>query len=223
MTSQRPARWRVPIGPGDQGRRIAASAWRDRVALGLIDASAGDAVDRECLERFEERLSGAPIAGAWAPGASDDHCDALLLPLGIDLPDEARTWWCWHNGIRADAPVRDRPGVPRPWPISADRAAELYEELADDRRLYWGLDGLLDAFGNPPRIYFGCAGPRDQPVPIYVQEDVETPTLVLPSIRALVLAWLEGLDLGVYGVDADGGFTATPRTSPPRHLLLGIW
>ncbi len=202
----------------------ARSNWRKLYAQGLIDASATEPLDRAFLERFDERLSafGAPIADAWAPGAGEEHMDTLLAPLGIDLPDEARTWWGWHNGVRRDVPAPDRDLGGRE-PLSVDYAAELYEQDAGAQRQLFGFDGLLSGFLDKPRILFGCAGPRDQPVPIYVQGDIETPTIMLPSIRALLLAWIEFFELGVWRLNAEGRWAATHQEKIPAHLDLGIF
>ena len=39
---------------------------------------------------------------ALAPGLTDQQIDTLTAPYGIDLPEEARVWWRWHNGRHAD-------------------------------------------------------------------------------------------------------------------------
>jgi len=63
----------------------------------------------DMLEAFDERLrrAGARLADRWRPGLSDAQIDELLLPAGIDLPEEARVWWRWHDGqqVAADGTV----------------------------------------------------------------------------------------------------------------------
>ena len=57
--------------------------------------SAPALLDQALLDQFDARLRalGAAIVDAWAPGLTDDQIDALVCPIGIDLPEEARVWW----------------------------------------------------------------------------------------------------------------------------------
>jgi len=45
---------------------------------------------------------GAPIADRLRPGLPDEAIDGLTEPLAVRLPVEARTWWGWHDGTKAD-------------------------------------------------------------------------------------------------------------------------
>jgi hypothetical protein len=57
-------------------------------------------LDHELLADLEAawRSQGAEIAGLLAPGLGDEAMAALLQPLGLTLPEEARIWWGWHDG-----------------------------------------------------------------------------------------------------------------------------
>jgi hypothetical protein len=44
------------------------------------------------------RRHGVPFDERSAPGLSDDQMESAIAPLGLLLPDEARTWWRWRNG-----------------------------------------------------------------------------------------------------------------------------
>jgi hypothetical protein len=178
----------------------------------------GVTADAELLDRFEDRLrgAGALVADALAPGLTDEQIDELLLPAGIDLPEEARVWWRWHDGTRPDAPAIARTFGGRE-PCSLDSTVELYElERSSVVELY-GLDGLLVPVDERPHIYFDCAGSRDEPVAIFWQNDVETPTAVLGSIGDLVIGWLELLDCGAWAVQRDGTFVVQ-QDRVPAHL-----
>lgn len=52
------------------------------------------------LERLRSywRDQGAPIATLLQPGLTDAEMDAVISPIGLRLPEEARAWWGWHNG-----------------------------------------------------------------------------------------------------------------------------
>jgi hypothetical protein len=175
------------------------------------------------LDELDARLRalGAPICGAWAPGCSDAHIDALLQPLGIDLPEEARVWWRWHNGTRSDKPMTHREVFAR-IPLTIEQAAEAYEDERDAMHQLFGLTGLLAPLSEKPLIFFGGAGPALQPVPIYVQNDIDAPAVVLPSIGALVEAWIELLESGAWEPGDDGAWHKHPERVPSGLRLLGI-
>lgn len=174
--------------------------------------------DSELLARFEDRLrsAGGLVVDALAPGLSDEQIDELLLPAGIDLPEEARVWWRWRDGARPDSPELGR-GIGYRDFYTLDDAVDLYEfERAAVVELY-GLDGLLVPVGEKPHIYFDCAGPRDEPVTIFSQDDIDTPVALLGSIGDLVMGWLELLECGAWAVQPDDT-TAVQRDRVPAHL-----
>lgn len=180
-------------------------------------------LDLELLARFDAALRalGAPIVDAWAPGLSDEEIDALLLPLGIDLPEEARVWWRWHNGTRQDASMIDQQLLGR-WPCDLQTEAETYASEGQIMKEVWGVEKLLAVVNDKPAIFFCCAGLREEPVPIYTQNDIETPSEVLPSIGELVLAWLELIDQGVWTIASDGRWTTHPEKIPDSVIEMGI-
>jgi hypothetical protein len=182
-------------------------------------------LDRDLLELFEQRLraQGALIIENWAPGLADEQIDALLQPLGIDLPEEARVWWRWHDGILKDAP--------HPTEISPGRAhlplryvAERYAALADEMSELDDIDALLAPVTEKPALYFHCAVPRDAPVPVYSQnDDVVAPRLVLPSIGELIVGWIELIDRGVWRTNPDGTWAWDHEQLPDDVLERGIY
>ena len=54
----------------------------------------------ELATEFERSLHSvnAAITRTWLPGLTDSEIDALSRPHDLDLPEEARVWWRWHNG-----------------------------------------------------------------------------------------------------------------------------
>lgn len=180
-------------------------------------------LDQVLLDRFDASLNslGAPIVGAWAPGLGDEEIDALLLPLGIDLPAEARVWWGWHNGTREDAPILTRYLGDR-CPLGLEDAADFYASDRGAQEQLFGFSGLLSPITDKPSIYFGCDDAHDGQVPIYVQNDVETPTIVLPSIRDLVLAWLALIENGAWSIRPDGVWELNQANIPPGVAELLI-
>jgi hypothetical protein len=181
-------------------------------------------LDLELLERFDAELRalGSPIVDTWAPGLSDDQIDALLQPLGIDLPEEARVWWRWHNGARLDAAPITRNLLGGGDPLPLELEAEVYASEHGAMKQVWEVEKLLGPIGGKPKIYFCCAGPREQPVPIYTQDDIEAPAEVLPSIGELVLAWIELIQEGVWTPRADGGLDIHWGKVPADVRRMGI-
>ena len=57
----------------------------------------------DLLEQLAERWrrQRAPITEALSPGLDEEEMDALIAPLGLSLPVEARVWWGWHDGVAA--------------------------------------------------------------------------------------------------------------------------
>ncbi len=183
-------------------------------------------LDNALLHRFEARLrtAGSLIVDAWAPGLTDEQIDDLLLPLGIDLPEEARVWWRWHDGILIEDDAKATEISPGRTHLPLRYVAEEYAALGAAVRQLHGLGGLLTPVGDKPIVYFHCSVPRDAPVPIYTQHDVDDPRLVLPSIGELVLAWIDLIDHGIWKTNADGTWAWDPRVLPPDDVLkLGIY
>lgn len=153
--------------------------------------------------------------------SATNQIDELLLPAGIDLPEEARVWWRWHNGTRDDAPVIAR-DFARRQPLSL--VVDAYEhQRATDVELY-GLDGLLRPISEMPVIYFDCSGPRDAPVPIYSLNDwTDDARLALSSIGDLVLTWISLIDRGVWVTRPDGTWAWDHERIPQDVLQNGIY
>jgi hypothetical protein len=184
-------------------------------------------LDEEILERFEATLRrvGAAIVDAWAPGLRDDEIDALVQPIGVTLPEEARAWWRWHDGLR--------PGTrPQSWDIMPGRSLFSLWDAVDlfvPERQRMAEDGfpdmLLTPVGRHPIILFRCDGAPDAPVPVYVMDDWsdEAPRLALPSIGELVLTWTSYIDAGFVTTDPDGGWSAPGPALPHEVELLGVY
>jgi hypothetical protein len=81
---------------------------------------------------------------------------------------------------------------------------EIYALDPVGRAELWGIGKWLEFVGDQPSIYFACDGPPDAPVPVYSQEDIDVPDLVLPSIGELVAAWIRAVERGEFVTDPDG-------------------
>jgi hypothetical protein len=159
---------------------------------------------------------GALIVDGWAPGLTDGQINATLGPLGIDLPEEARVWWRWHDGTLPGTPPLLKYVAPFRYLLKLQTAAEEYAAAREPMRDAGDPDGLLSPVSEKPVIYFQCAGPRDAPVPVYSQNDYAVaPRPVLASIGELVLTWISYIDCGVFATKADGTWIVGPRPPAP--------
>lgn len=164
------------------------------------------------------RVQGAPMVDHLNAGLSDDEMNALVAPLGISLPDEARVWWHYANG------VTNANGVPPDAPSSIDLSpswswAPLEEIVAECREMR--QIGNEDVLPGEPSVY------RDSWLPIvlgdgmlvmdtsqsviapagtvdfadYDLDDTWIPDL--PSLGALVQAWTSALETRAVWYDHD--------------------
>lgn len=144
----------------------------------------------------------APAAGTLVPGLSDTEIDAVLEPLGIDLPEEARVWWRWRNGTDPSAPAGKTLFGDRHF-LSLQQNVEYYEDL----NAIWEDDGytkLLQPVDQKPYIFFDCRGLRDASVPVLWTEDIYPLEAFAPSIGSLIRRWIEVLNSGNITVADDG-------------------
>jgi hypothetical protein len=180
----------------------------------------------ELLDEFDGalRLVGAAITEVWEPGLSDSQIDALTKPFGLQLPEEARKWWRWHNGFAPDT------RAPR-WDITPDRPLfdlqMTLEDFESSREAVLQLEGAtarLQPVGSSPWIFFDCEVARDAPVPICVGGHGEGQRRVLPSIGELVAVWIDLIRTGVYAIDANGNWQGgVEERCPPEVLKLGVF
>lgn len=163
-------------------------------------------LDDTLLKQFDEVLGslGAPISRAWRPGLSEAQIDALLQPADLDLPEEARTWWRWHDGAEAVGGSALSRVIGTREVYTLAEVAEDYMELRGEVEDVYRLTALLLPVGEKPQFYFNCGGHRDDPVPVYLQNDIETPAPRWPSIGAWLFEWIEVLEAGTWSVTANG-------------------
>jgi hypothetical protein len=184
-------------------------------------------LDQALLDRFDARLraAGALVVDHWAPGLTDAQIDALLHPLDIDLPDEARVWWRWHNGTLVDPRKREAKISPGRHPLPLKEVADFYAGEQGPLIDFYGVGGQLRPVSEKPLIYFDCAGRHDEPVPIITALDAsDEHRVVLPSIGELILAWIDLLDRGIWATNPDGTWIIDhDRRLPPDVLNLAIY
>jgi len=66
------------------------------------------------LDELEQRLRafGAPIAGAFRPGAAPERVREALAAEGVKPHDDLVIWWGWHDGAEVLPPAPSDPPIP---------------------------------------------------------------------------------------------------------------
>lgn len=181
-------------------------------------------LDDAILSAFEGALegAGAAITKAWAPGLTDAEIDVLCLPLGLNLPEEARRWWRWRNGFVEGTPPPRQDVIPR---RALFDLALVLEYVAFGRTLAepGEAEPGLQPVGDQPKIWWDCSGAFDDPVPVRTQEDIDDPIPALPSIGALVTKWTELIETGVFTTGEHGLWTWDFERIPEDVRRLGIY
>jgi len=165
----------------------------------------------------EPRLLSAEILGrfgiveAWAPGLTDPQIDEIIGPADLELPEEARVWWRWHNGTHhGHAPDR-LAIVPGRDLVALQGAVAVYEAVG-------ARNQLLIPVNAKPVIYIACRESGEVAAPVYVEIRDFEPDLALPSFGELVLTWMSYIERGIYAVAADGGWDPRPRPELPDDV-----
>lgn len=179
-------------------------------------------LDQDLLDRFESVLTANRIGlvHAWAPGLTDTEIDEIIAGTDLQLPEEVRTWWRWHNGLATrDVPVDQLHIVPSGRELISLQDAVLSYQAPGQRPT------AADSQRNPP-IQVGCRQSGDVAAPVYWDRYANfNPEVAAPSMGELILVWLGYLERGVYAVP-DGGWAADqPQiVEPPDDVLdRGLW
>jgi cell wall assembly regulator SMI1 len=171
--------------------------------------AAPDLTDR--LDRLEGfwRDAGAPLYEVLAPGLDDGTIMSLAGELGLTLPDEARQWWRWHNGVVAGTDWRARQ-LTRGYSIlslseALDECQQMRREFGNDDFIAWQHWWL--PFGRAASgalICFDCSEPARAESPILVRDwhmDQESPRPVTNSLAATLDVWIDLYETGAIWFD----------------------
>lgn len=183
-----------------------------------------DLLDDELLAAFEAALTSvdAAITRVWAPGLSDAEIDSLTAPHGFALPEEARRWWRWHNGVTVDVRPPANEITPRRPLLTLAESLGVFASDREARRQVHGVDHWLMPVSDRPFLFFACGGPPDAPVPVFAEEDLD-PEPAMASIGELVKAWTELIETGAFTTDANGLWEWDFEKVPEAIRRLGIY
>jgi hypothetical protein len=140
-----------------------------------------------------------------SPGLTDDQIDAQTNAVGLVLPDEARTWWRWHDGANSNAPLQVQDIGPGCRFLSLADAIDSTLEwrgIFDDTGIPWP-PGWLTLNDNKCPLIIDCDRSADQPAHIhmYSPEDGLRPWrqgVGAGSFAELVSVWVEAMDCGAW-------------------------
>jgi hypothetical protein len=165
------------------------------------------------LKRRWEKLGLVGVLDHLRPGLTDAEMDALTEPLGIVLPDEARVWWGWHDGtdplgidpIRGEQFAMLAPGrIFLPLGHAVRHCQMLLEALWEGREEshdLWRQWLPLNTLEDPTML--DCAA--DAPARVFRLEfQFRDRRLGLPTLGALVDAYIEAFDVGAWWLEQPG-------------------
>lgn len=174
------------------------------------------------LERLEARWlqQGAPIAFALAPGLTAGAIEARVGQLAYPLPDEARWWFSWHNGVVARAPGKEQGQRARLGPstfeaLSLEESVRFYHRniviaretvRSDDVPVsaYWDTSWFpIAASLHSSFLTVDCSVPPNEPTPIRVVEgqDERRAQVLAGSLSEVIELWIRMFELGVLWFD----------------------
>jgi hypothetical protein len=173
-------------------------------------------LDTTLLDRLEAawRAQGAEIMSVLAPGLGDRAMRRALEPLGIDLPEEARRWWGWHNGVTVQTPHGWEIG-PEVGFYSLEQAIRQYfEERASVNEGEWPDHWLpLTRFSHGPLV-IDCGDPQTA---VVYRVDWEIDDFrAADSMGAMVELWLDMFDTGAWSWNPAGYWNRDLALAPAR-------
>lgn len=178
-------------------------------------------------EQLLDRLSatwlshGVPIEDALAPGRAVESFTSDDARLHVDLPDELRMWWAWHDGgIEGRRPVSSWMMGPLLIPMSSTMSREWWQTtmreataaaaeapegspLADPE--YWWRESWVPLFNDGAgHVAADCEPGPAGVTPIRRIEwgvDDGPPPPAADSLGQMVEWWIEIIELGIWTWD----------------------
>ena len=178
----------------------------------------------ELLEELEDRWRAVrlPVLDTLRPGLSREQMDAVVGPLGLELPPEAQVWWGWHDGA-AEARVLARERFVKPGVefLSLSELADWYtssrafldEDLEEGADYLWPANYFCLLRQDSGNVTFDCTDSGSRYSPLYFNDFYDTVperdyvTPVARSVGEMVTWWIEAWDDGAWGHDPETGWT----------------
>ena len=175
----------------------------------------------ELLAELESRWrrGRALVLDAMDPGLTDQQIDELL-PNGFVLPEEARVWWRWRDGVTTPG-LAGQIGSHR-YKIPLSEALTARQKALDmDLDEWTGVVRLV--YGTPELFIHVDRSLELAPVSVWEFAGGDLPTMpTLPSLGGLVLLWIDMIDSGVWATGPDGLPVNDWAKTPEWILKTGI-
>ena len=180
------------------------------------------------------RSQQVPIVSRLRPGLSGAEMDELTAPLGVRLPDEARTWWGWHDGAETTRNTHLRSiGSGFAFLSLAEALEETRSQrsIAIDDDVYsaeeWWSPSWLAMTQQNGSIVCDCAVARGQPSPIrrvwWGSTAPENAAIKARSLGELLSWWIEAYDVGAWSYLPDSvGWDYQPERLRFELRTLGL-
>jgi cell wall assembly regulator SMI1 len=175
------------------------------------------------LRRLEAawRRQGAPILEHAAPGLTDAEIDDLMGPLDVELPEELRTWWRWHDGLLGDPAMYDFGASyglgsvgPGGWQLMSLRDA-IVRYQREPREAQWPADPIAGQFfwrdswfpfarvgSNQDFLFVDTDAGEEPPVRVCFNTDwYEWDVDLAPTLAAAIGIWVRTLEEGYFTWD----------------------
>jgi cell wall assembly regulator SMI1 len=194
------------------------------------------ALDTDLLTEYAALLAsqGVPTDQWDRPGLTDAQLDEATAALGLDLPEEARVIWRWHDGIESSAGANALGAVGEQLLSIASAVAEAQEHrtLLTKACREMGTEGdpryhpgWLPLIGPEYPLVIDCRVGRNDPSPVRIisWEDPNPPPVVARSIGEVFALWGDLIRMGawLWNTDSADWEVDTDRlpADHPRSLM----
>jgi cell wall assembly regulator SMI1 len=170
-------------------------------------------------EQLLDRLSatwhahGVPIEDALAPGRAVESFTSDDGSFHVDLPEELRTWWAWHDGaswgaIGPHLTTYSSTKSHEWWQTMMAEAATMATRTETDPDFWWQETWVpLSSNGAGGEHVADCRlGPAGvTPIRLVDWHHEERLPPATDSLGQLVEWWIEAIELGIWTWDTDRG------------------
>ncbi len=184
------------------------------------------------------RAHAAPIEDALAPGRTVESFTSDDGTLHVEIPDELRTWWAWHDGAPKERrPISSWMMGPNLTPMSSTWSREWWQTMMAEAAMmatqgdladpdFWWQEGWVPLLSNSVggTLVADCRlGPAGlTPIRLVDWHHEERLPPATHSLGQLVEWWIEAIELGIWTWDKDRGKWVRARWDPEVEERYGL-